>query len=475
MIAFHFARAAELDPDEERRAEAFDTSIQASVYAARRGAAARAQELAEQAARFAPDDRRLIEVLKRASDLAMHRLRGDDGVRLMVAAAERSEEAGDAIGAARCYAIAVEYASRLGGVAGRFEESFLLELLERAERLAPNPDPDLGARLKLDRAWLPWSYGRPDDMAEPVSEGRELATQTDDVLLRSCALDAASATAWWAGRYSDVEALNRERVEVLARATVSAGRARAERRDQHDLRVPAPDGQVARGAAVGRAERERARSRRSAHRGRALDPGAVPARRLGPGDRARRRVRDNWDGEGRPPFVPFAPDLAAVATIHGLRGDEAAHRDWASVAEEVAGSSQQLPGVRMFEAEVALHFGDVERAVDLVDGLWAGFWWQGLFLARRAEIFAIAGRRDAREALERAEARLAGDPVSTAVALRARAVIAGDDAPLRQALETFERVECVYEAARTRWMLGGAERNTAVMHSRRSGRLPKGA
>ncbi len=462
VIAFHFARAADLDPDEERRRAAFDASTQASAYAARRGAAARAQELAEQAAGFAPDDQRLIDVLKRASDLAMHRLRGDDGVRLMVAAAERSEEAGDAIGAARCYAIAVEYASRLGGVAGRFEESYLLELLERAERLAPNPDPDLGARLKLDRAWLTWSYGRPDEMAGPVAEGRELAQETEDVLLQSCALDAGSATAWWAGRYDEVEELNRERVEVLARAPQSA-RVALERSDAISMIFESL-------LRTGRLREALQWDELNASELAAVAPHVAGVRsiqalyQLGDWDRAIERgdrVRDNWVAEGRPPFVPFAPDLAAVATIHGLRGDEAAHRDWASVAEEVAGSSQQLPGVRMFEAEVALHFGDVERAVDLVDGLWAGFWWQGPFLARRAEIFAMAGRRDAGEALEQAEARPAGDPFSTAVALRARAVLAGDDAPLREALEIFERGEWAYESARTRWMLGGAERDTA--------------
>ena len=82
-------------------------------------------------------------------------------------------------------------------------------------------------------------------------------------------------------------------------------------------------------------------------------------------------------------------------------------------------------------------------------------------IAQRTEVLAIAGRDDALEALERAEARPAGDPFSTAVALRARAVITGGDAPLREALEIFERIECPYESARTRWILGGADRDTA--------------
>jgi hypothetical protein len=462
VIAFHFARAAELDPDEERRVAAFDTSTQASAYAARRGAAARAQELAEQAAGFAPDDRRQIDMLKRASELAMHRLRGDDGVRLMVAAAERSEQAGDAAEAARCYAIAVEFASRLGGVAGRFGEEHLRDLLARAERLAPAPDPDLGARLKLDRAWIAWSFGRPDDMVGPVTEGLELARQTHDVLLRSCALDAAAATNWWAGKYGEVEKLSRERVEVLAAAPGSPLVA-LERSDAISMIFESL-------IRTGRLREALEWDELNASELAGVAPHIAGARSiqalylLGEWDRAIERgvqVRENWEAEGRPPFVPFAPDLAAVGTVLGMRGDEAAHRDWAAVAEEVAGTSQQLPGVRMLEAEVALHFGDIERAVELVDGLWPGFWWQGPFPARRAEILALAGREDAREELERAGERLEGDPFSTAVALRARAVIAGDEAPLREALETFERIECAYEAARTRWMLGGAERDAA--------------
>jgi class 3 adenylate cyclase/tetratricopeptide (TPR) repeat protein len=462
VVAFHFARAAELDPDEERRRAAFESSTRASTHAARRGAVARAQELLEQAAEFAPDDPRRIEVLERASQLAMHRLRGDDAVRLLVEAAELAEQAGDANAAARCYAIAVEFASRLGGVSGRFEEAYLHELLARADRLVPEPDPDLAARLRLDRGWISWSYGRPDEMAPPVAEGLELARQSDDALLRSCALDAASATAWWAGNYAEVEALNRERVEVLAAAPQSP-LVGVERSDAISMITESL-------MRTGKLREALRWDDLNANELASIAPHIAGARSvqalylLGDWDRAIERgvrVRENWIAEGRPPFAPFAPDLGAVAAIHGLRGDEASHADWASVAEEVAGMSQQLPGIRMLEAEVALHFGEVERAVALVEGLWAGFWWQGPFLARQAEILAIAGRDDAREALARAEARPPGDPYAAAVALRARAVIAGDEAPLREALATFERIECAYEAARTRWMLGGEERDAA--------------
>ena len=412
--------------------------------------------------RFAPDDRRRIEVLTRASELAMRRLRGDDAFRLMVDAAERAEQAGDGMGAARRYAIAVEFATRLGGISGRFEEPHLRELLARAERLAPEPEPDVGARMKLDRAWIDWSFGRPGEMAEPVAEGLELARDGDDVLLLSCALDAASATSWWASRFAEVEALNHERLEVLERAPQSQLVA-VERNDAISMITESM-------IRTGRFREAVQWDELNAKELGAVAPHIAGARSvhamylLGEWDQAierGNRVRENWVAEGQPPFVPFAPDLATVATIHGLRGEDAEHRDWAALAEEVAGTSQQLPGVRMLEAEVALHFGEIERAVRLIDVPWPGFWWQEPVLARRAEILAIAGREDALDALERAEARPAGDPFSTAVALRGRAVITGSDAPLREALEIFERIECPYESARTRWILGGADRDTA--------------
>jgi hypothetical protein len=186
-------------------------------------------------------------------------------------------------------------------------------------------------------------------------------------------------------------------------------------------------------------------------------------------------MRERWHAEGRPPFVPFAPDFGAVAAIYGLRGDEAGFHDWYSLAEQVAGSSQQRSGVRMLAAEVALHLGDVERAAVLIDEPSPGFWWREPVLARRAEVFAIAGRADARDALELFDSRPADDPFSNAIALRARALMEGDASRLREALETFERIECVYEAARTRWMLGGDQREEAAIAFERLGAvIPSG-
>ncbi|MFL5871590.1 MAG: ATP-binding protein [Solirubrobacterales bacterium] len=464
VIAFHLARAAELDPDPERTKAAFDAATQASGYAARRGAAARAQELLEQAARFAPDSAQRTDSLKAASELALRRLRGDDAFRLLIEAAESAEEAGEPTDAAQSYANAVEVASRMAGISGRFDEDHLHELLARAERLAPDPSPELQIRINLDRVWISWSNGRYDEeMTVPAAEALKLARQSGDVLLLSSALDAASSTSWVEGRYGEAASLNRERIDLLA--------------TQPRTRLV----QVERGDAINMLSKALLRSgrvrdalswdERNARETLATAPHIAAARMiepmylLGEWDRAIEggvAMRESWYAEGRPPFAPFAPDFAAVAAIHGLRGDDAAHRDWYTLASEVAGPSYQGPGVRMLGAEVALHLGDLDRAVELIDDRAPGFWWRDPVLARRAEVFAVAGRDDAREAIELASERTTDDRFAAALRLRAEAILDGDHGPLRKALAIFDEIGCMFESARTRWLLGGAERDRAA-------------
>jgi class 3 adenylate cyclase len=475
VIAFHLSRAAELDADPERTRAAFDASVRASSYAARRGAVARAQELLEQAARFAADESSRVHSLKRASELALRRLRGDDAFRLMIEAAEAAERAGEDEIAAQSYSNAVEVASRMAGISGRFEEDHLLELLARAERLAPDPSPALRIHLALDRVWISWSNGRYSDMAEPADEALALARQTGDALLLSSALDTASAARWAEGRYNEGADMSRERIELLAEEPPSL-LVEVERGDAINMLSKA----LIRSGHVREAlrwdetnARETLASAPHIAAARIIEPMYL----LGQWDEAivsGQSMRESWHAEGRPPFAPFAPDFGAVAAIHGLRGEEAAFRDWYSLAEHVAGESQQRPGVRMLAAEVALHLGDVDRAAELIDDRSPGFWWREPVLARRAEVFAIAGRADAPDALALFESRPADDPLSTAIALRARALIAGDDSRLREALETFERIECVYEAARTRWMLGADEREAAAVVFERLGAVSPG-
>ena len=143
------------------------------------------------------------------------------------------------------------------------------------------------------------------------------------------------------------------------------------------------------------------------------------------------RVRENSGRRRAAAVRPFAPDLATVATIHGLRGEDAEHRDWAALAEDVAGTSQQFPQgcgywskrSRSTSARSNGPSADRRSRVACSGG-------RSRCSARRTRSSAIAGGLLMRSSAPRP----AGDPFSTAVALRGRAVITGSDAPLREAV-----------------------------------------
>ena len=113
-------------------------------------------------------------------------------------------------------------------------------------------------------------------------------------------------------------------------------------------------------------------------------------------------------------------------------------------------------------ADVAVHFGDLERAVTLLSDFGRkSFWWCDPVLAQRAEVLARLGRPDAPEAVAELEARRTDDPFLDAVTLRARAALTGDQDLLYQAATAFDRIECAYAAAHTRWLIGGEEREAS--------------
>lgn len=464
VVAWHLGRAAELDPSPERRAAAYETTVDAASHAAKRGATARAEQLYEQAAGFAASDTDRVGILAEAAQLALSRLRGDEAYRLRLAAAEAAERAGETRDAASLFASAVEGASRMMGISGRFPEEELTGVLARAERLARDPDPHLRAQLLLDHAWIEWTFGRIDGRLEGVEEALGLAREAGDPLLLSSALDAATSESWSRGRFAEAANLNRERIDVLAAAPPSAAVA-AERTDALYMLTQS----------LTRAGRLReALEWDSINASEIADSAphiawahAIPALyHLGEWDAALERgaeMRSNWIAEGRPPFAPFSPCIATIGAIHAIRGDEPASRDWLDLAFEVAGETQQLPGVALIAADAAVHAGDLDGAVALLRDPDATFlfWWGDPLLARRAEVLARAGAPGAEEALAVAEARDLDDPFTNAVTLRARAALTGDEEPLRGALELLDEAEYVYAAAYTRWLLGGEEREAA--------------
>ena len=173
------------------------------------------------------------------------------------------------------------------------------------------------------------------------------------------------------------------------------------------------------------------------------------------------RGREAWRAIGRPPVAALATAFASVGAIHGYRDSDREAEDWFEFAGGLT-SGAQRPGVATMRAEVMLHQGRAAEAADLLPpppDAWS--WWGPPYLAARAEALVRAGREGAERALAEAEAASFEHPYARAIALRARALSAGEEWPLTESLAILREIECPYQAARSGWLLGGEDRAAA--------------
>ncbi len=466
LVAFHRNEAFELEPSPERRQAALAATADAAAALFRRGATHRSQELYERAAELADSPQARLEALESAAGVALRRVRGDQAVRLLQAAAEVAEGAGNASAAAAAYARAAETATRMVGITGALPEAELRRMIERGEELAAQgPDPVTRARLVLARAWLAWSRSRLDEMGGAAEEALALARQLDDVPLLSSALDAAAATAWHGGRFQEALERTAERLRLLE-GGVAGPLIESERDDALHMMAESL-------IQLGRYREARSYAERlrksNVDRGIVYSGWArtiVPSFQLGEWDEAlaaAKRVREAWTAVERPPSTFMGGAVAMAGAVLGYRGDMHGFEDWMGFAEEVAGRSGQKLGVITMRAEVALHQGNVADAAELLAGEDTGFlfWWKPAFFATRAEVLAAAGGGEAEAAIAAAEEHIGDSRPCAGVLWRARGRLSGDQADLRRALAIFEEIECPFQAARTGWLLGGEERARA--------------
>ncbi|MFG1948542.1 ATP-binding protein [Nonomuraea sp. NPDC048826] len=428
----------------------------------------------EQAAALADDAAAGAAMLRQAAAVAGCRMLGDDMYRLQVAAADAALRSGDAAGAACDLATAASNAYRFSGKFVRdLPRDEVGALITRARELAGDDPAALAAVAVAEAGRALTEIGAGDglDDAVPVTITRaeravELARRAGDPVIESAALDTLTCAQSWAGDAFTAAGTARRRITLLSSAPgTPAG--------THEL-VEAL-GEVTE-AAIGTGDLPGARrwARRLAdhpllaevgHRatGWLLVAGALA------GDveeilTGSVRFLDAWQRSGRPARSVLGPPAAAVAAVHGLRGDEAARREWCEVLARLDDTPGNARGYgAIFDAMPLLHQG---RAAEALERLapepgevwqWVTWIWLHWYVALRAEAAVLAGSPGARDRLARARTVVAGNPVAGAVVARAEALLDGDRESLLATADAFDAAGCRYQSARTLVLAGGEE------------------
>jgi class 3 adenylate cyclase/tetratricopeptide (TPR) repeat protein len=461
LAAYHLSHAFELQPNTERRKAACTALAEAAASAVRRGAAARGQQLYEQAAELSEGTPR-VDWLMAAAEVALRRWRGDYAVRLYSEVGRTAERIGDPRAAAG-YARAVEIGTRMSGISGNPDADQLRPLLERGRELVADDDTVTKARLLLDEAWLAWKNDQTLEMERPALGGLELAREAGDPTVLQSALDAVTASDWQQGRHRSAVEHTRERLELLEDAPRTAT-LDVERSDALHMMIECllQTGDFHEAERYAREARDLDLSRGIIYS--AWQRGLLPAFFLGRWDEAldmATHVREAWVAAERPPLGAFATSIACAGAILGLRGDDG-WSDWFEIAEELSqGALGNKAGVVVMRADIELHQGEVQCAADRFESEISTTWFRSPYLAGRAEAYARLGLEEADDAIVVAEEYIGEHRYGMGILLRAKGIRSGDEALMRESLELFEELECPYQSARTGWMLRGDDRDQA--------------
>jgi hypothetical protein len=465
-------RAAD-QPD--HRTDARDLALSLAVLAFARNLAGEAQRRYEQAATLTGDPAAGAAALRRAADVAACRMQGDDTYRLRQDAAALAQQAGDTAAAARDLAGATTAYFRMSGVFAHLPPTDdAVALLIRARDLAEGA-PDAGAQAAVALA----ECGALGDAffaeeAEPKASIAEtsalaeravgLARGLDDPLAECAALDALTGAQHRAGDTFAAAATARRRVDLLHDVAPTPA-ATFERIDTllmatetsigvGDLTAARQTGQQLRDlpflAEVGHFATSRLLVA-DALAGYAEDVIADSNRFL-----------DAWARSGRPTAPSFGATAAAVALIHGLRGDSAARDHWLAVLDQLGVTPERRAGyMPTFDAVVLLHHGQASEALDRLgtesddQNKWLTWIWLHWHLALRAEASVLAHHPDADGHLAEARTAVAGNALATAIVDRAT-VLRDADGPadthaeqLAPIAAAFAATGCPYQQART--------------------------
>jgi predicted ATPase/DNA-binding CsgD family transcriptional regulator len=444
----------------EHRADAHRLAVVLADLCYARGLTGECQRRYEQAADLADDDAAVIDALRRAAGAAQSRQVGEDALRLRQAAAEAARRSGDLGGAAIDLAAAATLVRRVLGIFATPPPEDAAATLLAESRVLAVASADIEAHAALLVAEAFDASGRDPLILLLAQRAAELSGRIGNPVLQSAALDALMAINLAIGDMAGAMAAGLRRLELLDPLPISA-------LSGFELL----DGcQMTAEVAIGSGDIPAARH----YVERLLDmptysnEGHLATSRLlmveglaGDWERlldASVRFRDGWERAGRPATSNLSVGAAAVAMVHGLRGDDEARDDWLAVVRAlrttIRHSGRSVP---VFDAMVWLHRGQYDQALttlatppeDLHEW-WSGRWRQW-HAAVWAEAAVLARQPDAAERIERARFVTTGNRVTTAMVHRAAVLLADDpgDEQLVVLAGELEGLGCRYQAART--------------------------
>jgi hypothetical protein len=454
----------------DQRDPAYQASLLLAELSFDRGRPGESQRRYELAAELAPDDTARAAALRMAAGAAEGRQFGNEALRLRELAAEAALRSGDRTGAAVDLARKAELINRGPGIiAVPVPAGEVLRLLDLARPLAAG-DPAAEGRILTAEAFA--LDEREPRAAELVARAIELARVAGDRLGESAALDQLTSIQTAQGDLPGALASAVRRTDLLAGLPVTAGSA-LELFDAF---------QMASQCALSSGDL------RAAHR---LGEGlcALPFYReedhlatsrlivvdllSGAWDEAvelSELFRAGWERAGRPVAGNLRTAPYAVATVHALRGDDAARAAWLEVVAALQTPGRPMAALHFgefFDAMVLLHRGQAAEAAELLadppeeflnhyNGMWRA-WYSSAW----AEAAVLAGLPDAAERVARAVPMTEGNPVARAVVRRAAGLVAGADngrADVAGAAAALRSLGARYQWARTLVMLGGEDR-----------------
>jgi predicted ATPase/DNA-binding CsgD family transcriptional regulator len=356
------------------RPEARDLALSLAGLAFSRNLAGEAQRRYEQAAALTDDPAAAATALRCAAGVAACRMRGDDTYHLWQAAAGAAQRAADTAAAGRDLATATATYYRMSGVFAQLPPpAEAAALLARARELVGDDPAGQAAVVLADCGALGHAFfaGQAEPRAAAAEatalaeRAVELARRLDDPLAESAARYALTGAQRRAGDTFAAAATARRRVDLLRCVPASPATAF----ELIDALLIA----TAAGIGVGDLPATRQWGRQLRDLPLLAEVGHVATSRLIVADALAGRgtdvitdsgrFLDAWTQAGRPGAPSFGPAAAAVAMIHGLRGDHAARDNWLAITGQLGVAPGRRSGYSpTFDAIALLHHGQATLA-----------------------------------------------------------------------------------------------------------------